>query len=110
MSGSGPSRVAQTPLSRFLDVQPGRALEVRKLRKTFRVAGRTLNAVDGVSVSMYPGEIFVLLGHNGAGKTTLISCLTGLLRPTQGKAELFSNDLWKALHTTEGPSYTAERT
>lgn len=35
-------------------------------------------AVNGVTLKIYNGEIFALLGHNGAGKTTLISMLTGI--------------------------------
>lgn len=42
-------------------------------------------AVAGLNLTMYEGEIFVLLGHNGAGKTTTISMLTGLIPPTRGK-------------------------
>ncbi|CAK0911427.1 unnamed protein product, partial [Prorocentrum cordatum] len=82
--------------------QENKTLEVAGLRKTFTAQGRTIAAVDGVSLSMYPGEIYVLLGHNGAGKTTSISCLTGLIRPTAGNATLFGNPLWAFLQTTEG--------
>jgi ABC-type multidrug transport system ATPase subunit len=42
--------------------------------------------VDKVSLTMHRGEILVLLGHNGAGKTTALSMLTGLVKPTDGKA------------------------
>merc|ERR1719428_2111166 len=82
--------------------QEGKTLEVRNLFKKFRAQGRTIAAVDGVDFSMYPGEIYVLLGHNGAGKTTSISCLTGLIRPSAGQATLFGQSLWKALQTTAG--------
>lgn len=43
-------------------------------------------AVDGVSFSIAPGEVFSLLGPNGAGKTTTISMICGLLSPTAGDA------------------------
>jgi ABC-2 type transport system ATP-binding protein len=43
-------------------------------------------AVDGVSFSIPPGEVFSLLGPNGAGKTTIISMICGLLSPTAGDA------------------------
>jgi ABC-type multidrug transport system ATPase subunit len=80
----------------------GKTLEVRGLQKTFKAQGRTIAAVDNVNFSMYPGEIYILLGHNGAGKTTSISCLTGLIRRTAGTATLFGQSLWSALGTSAG--------
>lgn len=45
-----------------------------------------MTALDGVDLTVAPGELFVLLGPNGAGKTTLIKILTTLLLPTGGEA------------------------
>ncbi len=45
-------------------------------------------AVDDLSVNMYKGQIFALLGHNGAGKTTTISILTGMYTKTSGHVEM----------------------
>ena len=49
-------------------------------------------AVDGVSLEVAPGEIHGFLGPNGAGKTTTIRILTTLLRPQQGRVEIFGLD------------------
>lgn len=43
-------------------------------------------AVDRISVSINPGEVFGLLGPNGAGKTTIVRMLAALLEPTSGEA------------------------
>ena len=48
-------------------------------------------ALDGVSLSVEAGEVFVLIGPNGAGKTTLVRALTGTTTPTGGTAELFGS-------------------
>ncbi len=55
-------------------------------------------AVDRVSLTIAPGEIFCLLGANGAGKTTLIRLLCGLLRPSAGTAEVAGVDVAGAPH------------
>ena len=64
------------------------AIEVRGLRKVFRttVTRGRINALDGIDLSVQPGELFGLLGPNGAGKTTTVKILLGLTRPTEGEA------------------------
>ena len=52
-----------------------------------------LTAVDHLSVSVGPGEIFGLIGPNGAGKTTTIKMLTTLLSPTSGQASVAGFDV-----------------
>jgi len=51
-----------------------------------------LLAVDDLTLSVEPGEIFGFLGLNGAGKTTTIRMLVDLLRPTAGRARIFGFD------------------
>ncbi len=55
-------------------------LEITDVSKSY---GRT-KAVDGVTLSVAPGEFFGLLGPNGAGKSTLIAMAMGLLPPDRG--------------------------
>jgi ABC-2 type transport system ATP-binding protein len=64
-------------------------IETEDLRKEFG----QLVAVDGVSFTAQGGEIFGLLGPNGAGKTTTISCVSGLLTPTSGRARVMGHDV-----------------
>jgi ABC-2 type transport system ATP-binding protein len=52
-----------------------------------------LTAVDGIDLSVAPGELFSLLGPNGAGKTTTIKMLCCLLRPTGGTATVMGHDV-----------------
>jgi len=60
---------------------------------TKRYKGADVNAVDGISFRVAPGELFALLGPNGAGKTTTISILTTTLSATSGRATIAGHDL-----------------
>ncbi|MBI4672271.1 MAG: ATP-binding cassette domain-containing protein [Chloroflexi bacterium] len=66
-------------------------IHVSNLVKRYKSA--QVNAVDGISFHVAPGEFFVLLGPNGAGKTTTISILTTTLSPTSGHVEIAGHDL-----------------
>jgi ABC-2 type transport system ATP-binding protein len=70
------------------------AIEVRNLVREFRKRGDPpVVAVNDVSFSVSPGEIFGLLGPNGAGKSTTIRVLTTLLAPTSGEARILGHDV-----------------
>jgi ABC-type branched-subunit amino acid transport system ATPase component len=56
-------------------------LEVRGVRRSFG----GLVAVDGVSLTVTPGQIKGVIGPNGAGKTTLFNMISGLLKPDTGR-------------------------
>jgi len=55
--------------------------------------GETM-ALEGLDLSIEPGEVYGYLGPNGAGKTTTIRLLLGIHRPTRGRAALFGIDAW----------------
>ncbi len=70
------------------------AIEVESLTKVYgSKRGRSVKAVDGVSLSVRPGQVFGLLGPNGAGKTTTIKLLCGLVTPTAGSVRLNGYDV-----------------
>jgi ABC-2 type transport system ATP-binding protein len=60
----------------------------------------TTIALDGLSLSLRPGEIVALLGPNGAGKSTAIKILLGLVTPTSGNTHVFGSDPRKATTRT----------
>jgi ABC-2 type transport system ATP-binding protein len=65
------------------------AIELRALTKHFG----TFTALDALTFSVPPGEIFGLLGPNGSGKTTTINIVSGLSKPTAGQALVLGFDI-----------------
>ncbi|WP_304111039.1 ABC transporter ATP-binding protein [Mycolicibacterium bacteremicum] len=73
------------------------AVEIRGLTKRF---GRS-TALDGLDLTVAPGDVTGFLGPNGAGKSTTIRVLLGLLRADSGTVRLLGGDPWReavALH------------
>ena len=74
-------------------------IEVENLVREFRKGPR---AVDGINLTVEPGEIYGFLGPNGAGKSTTVLMLTTLLPPTSGTARVAGYDIVR-----EGPQVRA---
>ncbi len=74
-------------------------IEVEALVREFKNGPR---AVDGIDLSVAPGEIYGFLGPNGAGKSTTVLMLTTLLPPTEGTARVAGHDI-----VSEGPRVRA---
>ena len=66
-------------------------IEVSNLVKHFG----NVKALDDISFTVNPGEVFGYIGQNGAGKSTTIRTLLGIIRATSGDAKVFGMDAWK---------------
>ncbi len=67
------------------------AIETSGITKRFE----EVTAVNNISISVKPGELFGLLGPNGAGKTTLINMLSTMIEPSGGSALVWGHDVVK---------------
>ena len=76
LAATPPPLPPTSPLDHFVP-----ACEVKGLKKAFG----SLQAVNGLSLRLPPGELYAFLGPNGAGKTTSIRMIAGLLRPDDGE-------------------------
>jgi NitT/TauT family transport system ATP-binding protein len=63
-------------------------LALTGLGMDFAVRGRTVRALEGIDMSVRPGEFVCIVGASGSGKSTLLSLLAGLLAPSRGSVEL----------------------
>ena len=75
-------------------------LKVTGLKKAYGA----IQAVDGVSFEVMPGEIFGVIGPNGSGKTTMFNSVLGQIEPDAGKIELNGHDI-----TTLSPQQLSQK-
>lgn len=76
----------------------GRGVEAQEEMSLLRVSGLTkrfggFTALEGIDLSVAPGERLGLIGPNGSGKSTLVNCIAGTLRRDAGRIELNGRDL-----------------
>ncbi|MFH1468103.1 MAG: ABC transporter ATP-binding protein [Pseudomonadota bacterium] len=85
---------------------PTPAIALRGVTRRFG----TVEALQGVDLTIDPGEFVGLIGHNGAGKTTLLRVLTGQLPPSEGGAFVVGVDVFaQPLQARAAMGYTAEQ-
>jgi ABC-2 type transport system ATP-binding protein len=81
-------------------------IEIKELTKRYEDG---LLALDHVTYTIEPGEIFCLLGANGAGKTTTVNILLDFIQPTEGQASINGHDCNKfPLEAKKYVSYVSE--
>lgn len=64
-------------------------LQTYNLQKNYK----DKSVINNVNIKVSKGEIYGLLGENGAGKTTLLKLITGLIKPTSGRIEIFGEEI-----------------
>jgi putative ABC transport system ATP-binding protein len=69
------------------------AVAIHGLEKVYGTGGLAVTALDGVDLSIWPGEFVVLLGPSGSGKTTLLNIVGGIDYPTGGSVVIDGVDL-----------------
>lgn len=68
----------------------------RELRRTYTTPdGRTIQALDGVDLDVFRGELTVIAGASGSGKSTLLQVLAGLDRPNHGSVRIGGEEITK---------------
>ncbi|XP_027547513.1 ATP-binding cassette sub-family A member 10-like [Neopelma chrysocephalum] len=71
------------------------AIRLHNIKKVYKKKDKKTEALRGLSLNIYEGQITALLGHSGAGKTTLLNVLSGLTFPSEGSATIYNYKLSK---------------
>ena len=73
---------------------PEPAISIRNLTKVYPIPFKRerVTAVDNLSLSVEPGQVYGLLGPNGSGKSTTMKVLLGLVSPSSGSTQIFGRD------------------
>uniref|UniRef100_A0A8D2JAW2 ABC transporter domain-containing protein n=1 Tax=Varanus komodoensis TaxID=61221 RepID=A0A8D2JAW2_VARKO len=71
------------------------AIRINNIKKTYKVKKMETEALRGLSLNIYEGQITAVLGHSGAGKTTLLNILSGLSQPSDGSTTICTYNISK---------------
>ncbi len=72
------------------------AIRLSGLKKRYGTGEAAVDALKGVDMTVWPGEVVGLIGPSGSGKTTLLKCLGAVIEPTGGRMELSGGTLYDA--------------
>ncbi|MEW6292183.1 MAG: ABC transporter ATP-binding protein [Pseudomonadota bacterium] len=79
--------------------RPIPAIQLSGLKKRYGAGDAAVDALKGVDMTIWPGEVVGLVGPSGSGKSTLLKCLGAVIEPTAGRMELAGDviydDGWK---------------
>jgi energy-coupling factor transport system ATP-binding protein len=92
---AAPLRERLAPIAPPRRVAPGAASATRARAASVRtlvVSYGPVVALDGVDLTIMPGEVLALMGRNGSGKSTLLNTLSGMRRPTRGAVKVDGED------------------
>ena len=64
------------------------AIHIENLTKRYGAGDTAVDALKGVNMTIWPGEVVGLVGPSGSGKSTLLKCLGAVIEPTSGKMQL----------------------
>lgn len=64
------------------------------LSKSFGKGDTRIDVLKNLSLTLYAGELTLLMGPSGSGKSTLLALMSGLLKPDSGEVHVFSKNLW----------------
>jgi peptide/nickel transport system ATP-binding protein len=84
---------AEAPIVEIADLNVHFALRTNAVARLIGRSSGTVRAVDGVSLSLAPGEVLGLVGESGSGKSTLGRALLGLVRATSGSIRYLGDEL-----------------
>ncbi|KAF2976443.1 hypothetical protein EK904_012996 [Melospiza melodia maxima] len=75
------------------------AIRLNNIKKIYKKNSKSTEALKGLSLNVYEGQITALLGHSGSGKTALLNVLSGFSKPSAGSAMIYNYNAFEVWNT-----------